>query len=56
VADEAETECRAVRTLAWTAERLGATPTQSRALTTRYLATGYPRLPDRYRSGACTTR
>jgi hypothetical protein len=51
VADEAETECRAVGTLAWTAQRLGATPAQGRALTARYLATGYPRLPDRYRSG-----
>jgi hypothetical protein len=53
VADETETECRAVRTLGWAAERLGATPAQGRALAARYLATGYPRLPARYRSGAC---
>jgi hypothetical protein len=53
VIDEAQTECRAVQTLAWTAERLGATPEQGRALARRYLATGYPRLPERYRTGSC---
>src|SRR5215217_3410458 len=53
VVDEGETECRAVRSLAWTARRLGATPAEGRALTARYLATGYPKLPDRYRSGTC---
>jgi hypothetical protein len=53
VIDEAQTECRAVHTLAWTAQRLGTTPEQGRALALRYLATGYPRLPERYRTGAC---
>ena len=53
VMDEALTECHAVETLAWTAERLGATPEESRALARVYLATGHPRLPDRYRSGRC---
>jgi hypothetical protein len=53
VIDEAQTECRAVQTLAWTAEQLGATPEQGRALARRYLETGYPRLPERYRSGVC---
>jgi hypothetical protein len=53
VIDEAQTECRAVQTLAATAQRLGTTPEQGRALAQRYLATGYPRLPERYRSGAC---
>ena len=53
VADEADAECRAVRALAWTAERLGTTPAQGRALTVRYLATGHHLLPQRYRSGAC---
>jgi len=53
VIDEAETECRAVQTLAWTAQRLGATPEQGRSLARRYLESGYPRLPQRYRSGAC---
>ena len=54
VADEGEAECRAVRALAWTAQRLGATPEQGRALTARYVATGYQQLPDRYRSGTCS--
>jgi hypothetical protein len=53
VIDEAETECRAVQTLVWTAQQLGATPEQGRALARRYLESGYPRLPQRYRSGAC---
>jgi hypothetical protein len=42
-----------VQTLASTAQRLGTTPEQGHALAQRYLATGYPRLPERYRSGAC---
>ena len=53
VIDEAATECHAVETVAWTAERLGTTPEQGRELARRYVATGYPRLPQRYRSGAC---
>ena len=53
VIDEAATECHAVETVAWTAERLGTTPEQGRELARRYLETGYPRLPQRYRSGAC---
>jgi hypothetical protein len=54
VADEAVAECRAVRALAWTAQRLGATPEQGRALTARYVATGHQELPDRYRTGTCS--
>jgi hypothetical protein len=53
VIDEAVTECRAVQTIAWTARQLGATELQGRALARAYLETGYPRLPERYRSGAC---
>jgi hypothetical protein len=53
VIDEAVTECRAVQSIAWTAQRLGATEPQGRALARVYLETGYPRLPERYRSGAC---
>jgi hypothetical protein len=53
VIDEAVTECRAVQTIAWTAVQLGATEPQGRALARAYLETGYPRLPERYRSGAC---
>ncbi len=51
--DEAVTECRAVQTLASTAQRLGATAEQGRALARIHLATGYERLPRRYRSPAC---
>jgi hypothetical protein len=52
IIDEAQTECRAAQTLSWTAQQLGATPEQGAALTARYLETGYPRLPERYR-GTC---
>jgi hypothetical protein len=53
VQDEALTECRSVQSIAWTAQRLGATAAQGRALARRYLETWYPRLPDRYRSAEC---
>jgi hypothetical protein len=53
IIDEGETECRAVQTLSWTAQQLGATPEQGRALTARYIEVGYPRLPARYRMAAC---
>jgi hypothetical protein len=51
--DEAETECHAIHTLAWTAQQLGATAEQGRALTQRYLETGYLQLPARYQSTTC---
>jgi hypothetical protein len=51
--DEALAECRAVQTIAWTAERLGTTPAQGQALAERYLDTWYPQLPDRYRATGC---
>jgi hypothetical protein len=54
IIDEAVTECRAVQTTAWTAQRLGASAAQGRALARTHLETGYLRLPDRYRSGDCT--
>jgi hypothetical protein len=53
VLDEAAADCHAVQTLAWTAQRLGATAEQGRALTQRYIETGYPRLPSRYHSPTC---
>jgi hypothetical protein len=53
ILDEGEAECRAVQTISWTAQRLGATREQGQALTARYIETGYPRLPDRYHSPAC---
>jgi hypothetical protein len=54
VRDEAVTECRSVQTIAWTAQRLGTTAAQGRALAQRYLETWYPRLPARYRGADCT--
>jgi hypothetical protein len=53
VVDEAVTECRAVQSIAWGAQRLGASPSQGRALARVHLETGYPRLPQRYRTAAC---
>jgi hypothetical protein len=53
VIDEAVTECRAVQSMAWTAQRLGATAEQGRALARVHLEAGYRRLPARYRSGSC---
>jgi hypothetical protein len=53
VLDEAQTECRAVQSIAWAAERLGATPAEAQGLARVHLAHGYPRLPERYRSGEC---
>jgi hypothetical protein len=53
IMDEAITECRAVQTIPWAARRLGATDEQGRALARIHLASGYRRLPPRYRSGAC---
>ncbi|MDP9292833.1 MAG: hypothetical protein M3O90_00175 [Actinomycetota bacterium] len=45
VRDEAETECRSLQTMAFTAERLGASEPQ-------YLET-YPQMGEAYRSGTC---
>jgi hypothetical protein len=53
ILDEADTECHSLHTMAWTAERLGATPAQARALTERQAKTNYLLLPDRYRSPPC---
>ena len=53
VRNEADTECRSVQSIAWTAQRLGATPAQGRALAQRYLDTWYADLPRRYRAPNC---
>jgi hypothetical protein len=53
IMDEAETECHSLQTMAWAAQRLGATPAQARGLAELQLEAGYPRLPGRYRSGDC---
>jgi hypothetical protein len=51
--DEAQTECRALQTMAWTAGRLGVAPAAAQALAEHEYLTGYELLPDRYQSPAC---
>ena len=54
VKDEAVTECRALQTIAWTAQQLGATAEQGRALALAQYAGAYREMPDSYRSGRCS--
>jgi hypothetical protein len=53
VIDEAETECRSLQTLAWTAQQLGATAEQGRAMALAQFDGLYQEMPEQYRSGAC---
>jgi hypothetical protein len=53
VIDEAETECRSLQTMAWTAQQLGATPEQARAMARAQYEGAYQEMPEQYRSGAC---
>jgi hypothetical protein len=53
ILDEAETECRSLQAMAWTAQRLGATPEQGRAMASAQYTGMYPLMPDAYRTGAC---
>jgi hypothetical protein len=53
ILDEADTECHSLKTMAWTAERLGATPAEASALARLEVHTNYQLMPDRYRSPAC---
>jgi hypothetical protein len=53
VMDEAATECYALQTTALTAERMGATPGQARALAAWNLRHAYPNLPSQYHSAEC---
>ena len=53
ILDEAETECRSLQAMAWTAQRLGATPEQGRAMASAQYTGTYPLMPDAYRTGAC---
>jgi len=53
VIDEAETECRSLQTLGWTAQQLGASAAQGRAMALAQYTGGYQEMPDRYRTGAC---
>lgn len=48
IADEAETECRALAEMARTAQRLGATRAQGAALADLERRTNYVNMPDRY--------
>jgi hypothetical protein len=51
--DEAETECRALQSIAWVAQRLGASETEGRALARHHWEDGYRRMAQRYRSSDC---
>ena len=53
VMDEGVTECNALQTLAWTAQRLGATSEQGRGLARLHLETGYPQMPEQYHARGC---
>jgi len=53
IQDEARTECKALQTMARTAQRLGATRAQGAALARGQYAEVYPLLPDGYRSPEC---
>lgn len=48
ILDEALTECYGVQYLAFTAERLGATPRQAHNLAVLHFETSQPKMPDRY--------
>jgi len=50
---EALAECEAVQRDETTAELLGATTTQARALAVRYWQGVYPQMPEDYSSGDC---
>ena len=53
VMDEGVAECNSLQTLAWTAQRLGATSEQGRALARLHLETSYPQMPAQYRAPGC---
>jgi hypothetical protein len=53
VIDEAETECRSLQTIAWTAQQLGATAEQGRAMARAEYTGAYEEMPEAYRSAAC---
>ena len=54
VQHEGITECRSLQTMAWTAQRLGATEAQGRGLARVHYLTGYRLLPARYQHGGCS--
>jgi hypothetical protein len=54
IADESQAECASLNAMARTAQRLGATPEQGRALALYELQTNYPLMPPRYRTPPCS--
>jgi hypothetical protein len=53
VIDEGVTECSALQTMAWTAQRLGATREQGQGLALLQLETAYPQMPSQYQAPGC---
>ena len=53
IQDEGVTECSSLQTMAWTAQRLGATREQARGLALLELETGYPSMPVQYHAKGC---
>ncbi len=53
VIDEAVTECRSLQTMAWTAQQLGASAEQGRAMALAQYEGAYRRMSEPYRSGGC---
>jgi hypothetical protein len=53
IADEAVTECRSLQSMHTTAQRLGATEAQGRALARLVFEADFPLMPARYRLGSC---
>jgi hypothetical protein len=53
IMDEGETECRSLQTIAWTAQRLGATAEQGHAMARAQYDGGYREMPARYQAAGC---
>ena len=53
ILDEAETECRSLQAMAWTAQQLGATAEQGHAMATAQYTGSYEQMPEAYRTGDC---
>ena len=53
IRDEAATECRAVQTMVWTAQELGANEADARRLALLHYEVNFPLAPARYQSSEC---
>jgi len=53
IMDEADTECHAIKAMAGTAVRLGASPAEGSALAAHHFTVNYPTEPERYRTPLC---